>query len=66
MSLFLSLTYLSHSLIFCNIHILIFLNRNAPMPFLMGIEDHLLYKAEENINDGTYIIDLDHDKITSK
>lgn len=38
----------------------------APMPFLMGIEDRLMKKAEEHINDGTYIIDLDHDKITSK
>ena len=32
----------------------------------MGIEERLMNKAEENINDGTYIIDLDHDKITSK
>jgi hypothetical protein len=39
---------------------------NAPMPFLMGIEEVLFPKAEQNINDGTYIIDLDRDKITSK
>jgi len=32
----------------------------------MGIEASLLEKAEDSINDGTYIIDLDHDKITSK
>jgi DENN (AEX-3) domain len=31
----------------------------APMPFLMGIESSLLKKAEDHINDGTYIIDLD-------
>lgn len=36
------------------------------MPFLMGIEMKLMGKAEDNINDGTYIIDLDKDKITSK
>ncbi len=36
------------------------------MPFLMGIESNMMDKAEENINDGTYIIDLDADKITSK
>ena len=36
------------------------------MPFLMGIEDSLMGAADENINDGTYIIDLDADKITSK
>jgi len=36
------------------------------MPFLMGIEERLMSKAEDNINDGTYIIDLDKDKITSK
>jgi hypothetical protein len=36
------------------------------MPFLMGIESNMMEKAEENINDGTYIIDLDADKITSK
>lgn len=29
------------------------------MPFLMGIEDTFMKKAQENINDGTYIIDLD-------
>jgi len=29
------------------------------MPFLMGIESSLLEKAEDSINDGTYIIDLD-------
>ena len=36
------------------------------MPFLIGIEDNLMDQAEDNINDGTYIIDLDKDKITSK
>lgn len=36
------------------------------MPFLMGIEDIYMKKAQDNINDGTYIIDLDQDKITSK
>ena len=32
----------------------------------MGIETSQMKKAEENINDGTYIIDLEQDKITSK
>jgi phosphotransferase system IIA component len=36
------------------------------MPFLIGIEEDLMEQAEDNINDGTYIIDLDKDKITSK
>jgi hypothetical protein len=36
------------------------------MPFLIGIEECLMDQAEDNINDGTYIIDLDKDKITSK
>lgn len=36
------------------------------MPFLIGIEENLMDQAEDNINDGTYIIDLDKDKITSK
>ncbi len=39
---------------------------NAPLPFLIGIESKYLDQAEDNINDGTYIIDLDHNKITSK
>lgn len=39
---------------------------NAPLPFLIGIETRYLDKAEDNINDGTYIIDLDANKITSK
>ena len=39
---------------------------NAPLPFLIGIESKYLDKAEDNINDGTYIIDLDNNKITSK
>lgn len=37
--------------------------RNAPVPFLMGIEDKMLNEAHENIGDGTYIIDLDNDKV---
>ena len=32
----------------------------------MGIEERLLEEAEENVSDGTYIIDLDTNKITSK
>ena len=37
--------------------------RNAPVPFLMGIEERMLKDAEENINDGTYIIDIDEDRV---
>ena len=29
----------------------------------MGIEERMLQEAEENISDGTYIIDLDNDKV---
>jgi hypothetical protein len=29
----------------------------------MGIEEKLRKEAEENINDGTYIIDLDRNKV---
>ena len=29
----------------------------------MGIEDKMIKEAEENIGDGTYIIDLDNDKV---
>jgi hypothetical protein len=32
----------------------------------MGVEASMRRAAEDNINDGTYIIDLDNDKITSK
>ncbi len=39
---------------------------NAPLPFLIGIESQYLDQAEDIINDGTYIIDLDNNKITSK
>lgn len=40
--------------------------RNAPVPFFMGIEEKLRKEAEINVNDGTYIIDLDSNKIYSK
>jgi hypothetical protein len=33
---------------------------NAPVPFLMGVEEKLIKLAEDNINDGTYIINLDN------
>lgn len=33
------------------------------MPYLMGIEDTLMKEAEENINDGTYIINLDTNNV---
>ena len=33
------------------------------MPFLMGIESRMLREAEENISDGTYIIDIDNNKV---
>jgi hypothetical protein len=36
------------------------------MPYLMGVEESLLKEAEENINDGAYIINLDNDTIVSK
>jgi hypothetical protein len=36
------------------------------MPYLMGIEDSLMKEAEDNINDGTYIINLDSDTVVSK
>jgi hypothetical protein len=36
---------------------------NAPVPFLMGIEERLIREAEENIGDGTYIIDLDNNRV---
>jgi hypothetical protein len=29
----------------------------------MGIEERMLKDAEENINDGTYIIDIDEDRV---
>lgn len=29
----------------------------------MGIEDRMMKEAEENISDGTYIINLDEDKV---
>ena len=47
----------------CNV--ILYLNpfRNAPVPFLMGIEERMLKDAEENINDGTYIIDIDEDRV---
>ena len=32
----------------------------------MGIDQSMQREAEDNISDGTYIIDLDQDKITSK
>lgn len=33
------------------------------MPYLMGVEENLMEEAEDNINDGTYIINLDHNRV---
>jgi hypothetical protein len=30
----------------------------------MGIEEKMIKEAEENISDGTYIIDLDNNKVS--
>ena len=47
----------------CNVKLNLNPFRNAPVPFLMGIEERMLKDAEENINDGTYIIDIDEDRV---
>lgn len=37
----------------------LYVYRNAPVPYLMGIEEYMLKSADDNINNGTYIINLD-------
>lgn len=36
---------------------------DAPTPFMMGLKTNLWHIAKENVRDGTYVIDLNKDKI---